>query len=304
MTEIKRGSEGRWLLITALVLWVFLLAVASVHVSRTVRQRAADIAGGRPYCIVAANVFQGRQRVASGLMDTLGGIMFGLGGRSHAILIVGYSEYPERFHWSYFANDFEPGVRGPIDAWCEHWKFDYAKLSPRDYEERVSFKVHGVDYRVPLAYQPRHDEDGFYIHARYPEFVATKQETWDTISMAFGTKYLRADMAQRIAAGAPTLEGATEITGPLASAKSMSDYAAMAPSGILFSRDGNGQVRTFIRCMWSPIAGCAHVFQRDGMSYSIGYHSTDIGSWREREEAVVRLINSLQDGGNWTAPGS
>lgn len=269
-------------------------------------EHAAVIAAGQPYCIVVPRGY--RYVPAIEFIDTMGLVMVGSRERNHAILVVGYKENQKTYHWSYFNNGFVEGAYGPFGFTCAKNKFDYDNLKSSDYAETVSISTNGIEYLVPLVYQPSKLGSGLdasiVFVVQLPEFKPVR----DTRSVRRSTtihaekhngKPLRA--VEELPSSMDNYHSLREYglkTGQYVTASGVwrpknTDTDSGSRYGIYYAEDINGNVAAVISCLTTSETKCLHEFKRNEITYSFHHMSSELARWRELEESVVSFVDSF-----------
>lgn len=286
---------------------LLLILTYSLMVRSRVAEHAAEIAADQPYCIVVPRGY--RYVPAIEFIDTMGLVMHGSRERNHAILVVGYKENQKTYHWSYFNNGFVEGAYGPFGFTCAKNKFDYENLKSSDYAETVSISANGVEYLVPLVYQPSKLGSGLdasiVFMAQLPEFKPVRDtRSVRVIPLIHAQKHngkpLRA--VEELPNSMDNYQSLREYnlkTGQYVIASGTwlpkntdTDYSGPG-YGIYYAEDINGNVAAVISCLFSPEVQCLHEFKRGEITYSFHHMPSDLVRWRELEENVVKFVDSF-----------
>ncbi len=262
--------------ITALSLWGVTLFPASV------RDSAMALAGSNPYCVA----LQTRMRPVASLEDLTFLTMDKSFGH-HAILLVDTPEGRQGFHWSYFNQQFNEGMRFPSleePQHCQPRPDFFATLAAED-ATRVQVTIDGATYAIPPEWQPHLSAKYIGIAAGPPDFAPGTLSSQFNPNVEFGSAgWLEPNLAKIIH---------TEPDGPELYGLRINQNSE-GPR--LYALHPDGSLATSLNCGpdTEPDTPCQHRFTRGNDLYTIYFPRHMLADWQKLETAFVARIESFR----------
>jgi hypothetical protein len=280
-TAIANGSWGiRVVTVAAITTVVACLAYVIGNPLRP-SDRAAAIAGSRPYCIQVAQGALGitGYRPAASKLDLTGLTMRAAGFQFHAVMAVGEGGGFDLYNWSYRRRDWMPlRIRAdaqPVISCRPRTGFVQSlpplTLVPAGFDDTTPVYLGKRGFVVPARYKPQYSSNATVTFvARAPDFTPVSDCTelrqclfdWVTVYLQPGSRtvWLRRNERTRLQDGSVESGVATHIE---------------CPSGDLN-------------------AWCSHIFMSDGVLFWFRHRQSELPQWREMQARLLDLYRSFE----------
>jgi hypothetical protein len=286
--------------IVIVIVIVVIITSPLILIRYTMVQQAKDIAGNRPYCIMIRFFHKYiNANPLNAIIPPIGGV-----NNYHAVLIVGYKENEELYHWSYVNRSFMEGAKGYSSyTICVPYKFNYENIKQSDYLEKLNFKVHNRTYSIPLVYRPILSGNRLVLSAHIPDlfpvrydFNANRSDGFITIEpkperLSRGRILVTPAGNETIYQSFPELEIAEfayDLNKPNTVLRPGSGHN-------LFYAKNNNEISTVISCFNSADMPCSHKFIRGDLIYGFSYMPSHLSQWKILEEKVYQLLTSFHE---------
>lgn len=290
----------RRILTTIAALGTVLVTAWTISMIFSVRESAKVIAGHDPYCIQVAK--PGAYKEATSYFDLSWLHMRGQGSLNHAILVVGDSDNPKLYHWSYYGKSFEDGAYGNPPIFCEtKTNFLSSMGNKKSKNERnISFRYAGYKFTIPQDYQTKFnipsfaDKQGLMLLASATDFKPIPKPDYSRVPSPFFDITFGRSIFLEAWLDHSSNEKKIEhlgIQNGLTVERIVS--AKVSPMIQYYQTDKNGVTNTLILCFESMEVQCSHVFYDGEFSYQFHQMSSDLERWREVQENAKSVFKSF-----------
>lgn len=297
---------------------LFILAILGM-VGFAIRQwsinvviRAAErTANGNPYCVQVTGESWDREIRELGDLSIFNMPVRYFGSSvtgHHAVMAVETSERLLLFHWSYWEQDFIPGIIGPPALYCRP-ESGYLHLHNRSSFSDASFVRFRSDemvFSVPRAFRPSASAREVSFYSIAPTFTPHRWRQEDARITAEDINFLvevnfgetgRSDSWLHKPGESYVVEVRGKENGLnkhvvwyLPSAKRSKAYT---PSEDYFVRSPEGRITTLISCPGGTAGDCLHTFYDQGWTYTFKHKKSLLPIWRNMHKRLTALTTSF-----------